>query len=169
MPKQHLPILKICSCPCQAGPNSPQDFFRRCRFVQQVPQGFFRLHGLSLHLLRRAPQQLLRVVGTVSLPLESLFRVQGESDGLSLRRQTAFVRDNNAQLRVLFGAPYQQDASGCRLKIHRPHPSVTRFLPLHLVQMPDEDNSTPHLLRYRSQALENGAHLIGPVHIHICS
>lgn len=21
MPKQHLPILKICSCPCQAGPN----------------------------------------------------------------------------------------------------------------------------------------------------
>lgn len=22
MPKQHLPILKICSCPCQAGPNA---------------------------------------------------------------------------------------------------------------------------------------------------
>lgn len=23
---QHLPILKICSCPCQAGPNVPQRF-----------------------------------------------------------------------------------------------------------------------------------------------
>ena len=26
MPKQHLPILKICSCPCQAGPNVPGHF-----------------------------------------------------------------------------------------------------------------------------------------------
>lgn len=28
MPKQHLPILKICSCPCQAGPNSPQAIYK---------------------------------------------------------------------------------------------------------------------------------------------
>lgn len=26
MPKQHLPILKICSCPCQAGPNAAREF-----------------------------------------------------------------------------------------------------------------------------------------------
>ena len=26
MPKQHLPILKICSCPCQAGPNGEPGF-----------------------------------------------------------------------------------------------------------------------------------------------
>ena len=24
---QHLPILKICSCPCQAGPNGFRGFF----------------------------------------------------------------------------------------------------------------------------------------------
>lgn len=24
---QHLPILKICSCPCQAGPNAKQGLF----------------------------------------------------------------------------------------------------------------------------------------------
>ena len=27
MPKQHLPILKICSCPCQAGPYCVGSFF----------------------------------------------------------------------------------------------------------------------------------------------
>ena len=26
LPLQHLPILKICSCPCQAGPKAPQIF-----------------------------------------------------------------------------------------------------------------------------------------------
>ena len=26
MPKQHLPILKICSCPCQAGPKAPEGY-----------------------------------------------------------------------------------------------------------------------------------------------
>ena len=32
MPKQHLPILKICSCPCQAGPKALREFFvSRCR------------------------------------------------------------------------------------------------------------------------------------------
>ena len=57
--------------PCRS--NSPQDFFRRCRFVQQVPQGFFHLHGLSLHLLRGVSQQLLCVVG--KCPGPSLYQL----------------------------------------------------------------------------------------------
>ena len=43
---QHLPILKICSCPCQAGPNALKGFFAVSLFTT-VP---VRLYALSVSL-----------------------------------------------------------------------------------------------------------------------
>ena len=48
---QHLPILKICSCPCQAGPKSG---------------GLFLLSAKSCHIFTLSPHLLSRRVG----PLE---------------------------------------------------------------------------------------------------
>ena len=43
---QHLPILKICSCPCQAGPNAAQAFLVGiCKVVVQILAGGQQVKG----------------------------------------------------------------------------------------------------------------------------
>lgn len=44
LPMQHLPILKICSCPCQAGPNAPGLFLCFLRHV------IMRIAKITRHL-----------------------------------------------------------------------------------------------------------------------
>ena len=39
MPKQHLPILKICSCPCQAGPKAWEDYEKARNITYQLEGG----------------------------------------------------------------------------------------------------------------------------------
>ena len=56
MPKQHLPILKICSCPCQAGPNAAgRGLQPPCEDAQEALLGHRFLHPFG-HGVTKAQQ-----------------------------------------------------------------------------------------------------------------